>query len=163
MKLKQEQEELSRRAEEARMRRIETEQRAIQEERDADRMFLLSVDVGMDGVKTQIQTLRESCSKAEFDVAMKALQTIFAQIASRPEEIQFRRIRRDHPKFMEDIGRHKGGKELLVAAGFTFKEIDGIKCLFSAEPDLVNDMDSWSSWFDLIKSTLERLNDEVSK
>merc|ERR1712232_878642 len=104
-----------------------------------------SVEVGIAGVRTQLDILRQSCSQPEFDTALKSLHIIFKQISSRPEEIQFRRIWRDHPKFIEDIGRHCGGRELLVAAGFTFQEVDGKKCLFSAEPDLMTNMDGWSS------------------
>jgi DNA repair exonuclease SbcCD ATPase subunit len=158
-----EKEELSRRAEEARTLRIENEQRAVVEAREAERAFLASVEVGIDGIKHQLQTLKESCSKAEFDVAKKALHTIFAQIVSKPEETQFRRIRCDHPKFMADIGRHNGGKEFLVAASFTFKEIDEVKCFFTAEPDLMSDMDGWSSWFDLMKATLQHLDEELKR
>ncbi len=158
----QEREDLRIRAEEARTRRIENEQQALEDEREAERAFISSVEVGPNGVKSQLQMLRESCNGVELRIAIRALHTIFSQIASRPEEIQFRRIRRDHPKFEEDIGRHHGGKELLVAAGFTFKEIDGIKCFFSAEPDLATDMDGWSSWYQLMKDTLNILDEELS-
>ena len=162
-KKQEEIEELSRRAKEARSRRIRNEQRATEQERQVDQHFLSSVEVGINGVKTQLGILRENCTQPEFDTALKSLYTIFKQISSRPEEIQFRRIRRDHPKFIEDIGRHPGGGEFLVAAGFTFQEIDGKKCFFSAEPDLMTNMDGWSSWFNLIKATFQHLNDEISK
>ena len=165
LKQQQELEELSRRAEEARIRRIEEERRAIEEEREADRSFLASVDVGIDGVRAQLNRLGDGCKQnpTELKIALQALHTIFSQIVSRPEEIQFRRIRRDHPKFMEDIGRHPGGKEILVAGGFTFKEIDGVKCFFSSEPDLATDMDGWSEWFDLMKATAQQLSEELQK
>jgi hypothetical protein len=158
-----EREELARRAEEARLQRIENERRAIEAEREADRAFLSSIEVGVEGVKKQLQVMREHSSQSEYNVGLRALHTIFKQISSRPEEIQFRRIRLDHPQFNEDIGRHCGGKELLVAAGFKFQQIDGKKCLFSAEPDLMTDMDEWSSWFDLIKATFQHLDDECAK
>ena len=157
-----EREELARHAEEARLQRIENEQRVIQAELEADRIFLSSIETGIEGVKKQIQALRGNCSKGEFDIAIKSLHAIFKQISSRPEEIMFRRIRLDHPQFMDDIGKHCGGKELLVAAGFTFRIIDGKKCLFSSEPDLMTDMDSWSSWFDLIKTTFQQLEETIN-
>ena len=159
---KKERENLRIRAEEARARRVENEQRMLEQEREADRSFLSSIEVGSNGVRLQLQVLRESCNTEEFKVALNALRTIYAQISSRPEEIQFRRIRRDHPKFEEDIGRHKGGKELLIAGGFTFKEMDGMKCFFSAEPDLATDMDAWSTWYQLIKDTINILDEEMS-
>lgn len=158
-----EREELARRAEEARIQRIENERRAIEAEREADRAFLSSIEVGVEGVKKQLQVMRDHSSQSEYNIGLRALHTIFKQISSRPEEIQFRRIRLDHPQFNEDIGRHCGGKELLVAAGFSLQHIDGKKCLFSAEPDLMTDMDSWSSWFDLIKATFQHLDDECAK
>ncbi len=162
MKQQLERENLRKRAEEARSRRIESERQALEQERLADIAFLSSIEVGKSGVKNQLQRLRETCSEEEFSVSLRALHTIFSQISSRPEEIQFRRIRRDHPKFMEDIGRHRGGKEILIAAGFTFKEIDGVKCFFSAEPDLESNMDAWSSWYQLMKDTLKVLDEELS-
>ena len=166
LQLKQEQErlELNRKAEEARILRIENERRAKEDEIRADEAFLSSVNVGLSSVKDQLQTLRESCcAKDEFDIALRSLHTIFKQITSRPEEIQFRRIRRDHQNFVHDIGRHEGGKELLIAAGFTFQEIDEKKCFFSAEPDLATDMDGWSSWFDLMKGTFQLLDETLAK
>ena len=159
---RKERENLRIRAEEARARRVENEQRMLEQEREADRLFLSSIEVGSNGVRLQLQVLRENCNTEEFKASLNALRTIYAQISSRPEEIQFRRIRRDHPKFEEDIGRHKGGKELLIAGGFTFKEMDGIKCFFSAEPDLATDMDAWSAWYQLIKDTLNILDEEMS-
>lgn len=156
-------EELSRRAEVARIQRLQDERRAIEEERETDRAFLASVEVGIVGLRTQLQKLRENCTKVELDLALGALHTIFSQISSRPEEIQFRRIRRDHPKFLKDIGRHRGGNEVLVAAGFKFADVDGAKCFFSKEPDLETDMDGWSSWFDLIKGTVSVLEEEMMK
>ena len=161
LKQQREKEELSRKAEEARRQRIQKEQQEMEEEREAVRAFMASIEVNVNGVKTQLQNLNENCTKVEFDNCLKALHTIFKQITSRPEEIQFRRIRLDHPKFMEDIGRHHGGKELLASAGFKFKDIDGVKCFFSAEPDLMTDMDGWSSWFDLMKGTYEELDDQL--
>jgi hypothetical protein len=158
-----EREELAARAEAARIARVENERRMAQEERDSERVYLDSIPKGVEGVKKQLNTLRNSCtSKKEIDTALGALHTFFNQISSRPEEVKFRRIRRDHPKFLEDIGRHAGGNEVLIAAGFTLEELDGVKCFFSKEPD-VNFMDAWSEWFDLIKGTLATIEEEMIK
>jgi hypothetical protein len=163
IRLQKEREELAARAEIARIARIENERRLAQEERDAERAYLDSISKNVDGVKQQLGILRQSCkSTAEIDTALGALHTLFHQISARPEEVKFRRIRRDHPKFLEDIGRHKGGQEVLIAAGFTFEEIDGLKCLFSKEPD-VSELDEWSDWFDLIKGTLSAIEEEMIK
>eukprot|EP00563_Minutocellus_polymorphus_P014980 CAMPEP_0181057558 /NCGR_PEP_ID=MMETSP1070-20121207/20315_1 /TAXON_ID=265543 /ORGANISM="Minutocellus polymorphus, Strain NH13" /LENGTH=400 /DNA_ID=CAMNT_0023136981 /DNA_START=160 /DNA_END=1359 /DNA_ORIENTATION=- len=148
--------ELHQQALEARQRREEEEARARAEEREADRAFQDSIQKGPDGVRAQLTALREGCSNepGAFDVAIGALHTLFSQIAARPEEIKFRRIRRDHPKFLQDIGRHSGGKEVFVAAGFKLETLDGVKSFFSKEPDLESDMDGWSEWFDGLKRTL---------
>ena len=50
--------------------------------------------------------------------ALQSLCKIFEQINKHPEELNFRKIRKNHPAFHQDIGRHKGGIELLIAAGF---------------------------------------------
>lgn len=161
---RREREELAERAEAARIARIENERRLAQEARDSERAYVESIPKGIDGVKQQLKKLRESCkSNKEIDTALGALHTFFSQISSRPEEAKFRRIRRDHPKFLEDVGRHDGGNEVLIAAGFTLEEFDGVKCFFSREPDLANEMDKWSSWFDLIKSTLNAIEEEMTK
>lgn len=163
LKQEKEREELSRKAEEARKRRIEKEQKAIEEEREAERSFLASIEVGLNGVKSQLHTLKETCTDSEFDVCLKSLHTVFKQISSKPEQVQFRRIRCNHPQFMDNIGKNRGGKELLIAAGFQLISLDGVKCLFNPEPDLATDMDAWSSWFDLVKGTYQILDEELNK
>eukprot|EP00553_Chaetoceros_curvisetus_P011074 CAMPEP_0204638256 /NCGR_PEP_ID=MMETSP0717-20131115/38995_1 /ASSEMBLY_ACC=CAM_ASM_000666 /TAXON_ID=230516 /ORGANISM="Chaetoceros curvisetus" /LENGTH=327 /DNA_ID=CAMNT_0051657971 /DNA_START=79 /DNA_END=1062 /DNA_ORIENTATION=+ len=163
LRLQAERAELATRAEIARRERIQNELRAAEMEREAERTFLNSIDVGVEGVKQQLERIRKSCSKADLDIALDALYTLFSQIQSKPEERKFRSVRRDHPKFNEDIGRHEGGKEVLIAAGFTYVEIDGIKCFFSKEPDLASDMDGWSEWFDLIKGTVTAIEEEMMK
>ncbi len=163
LRLQAERAELATRAEIARRERIQNELRAAEMEREAERAFLDSIVVGVEGVKQQLQRMRKSCSKKDLDIALDALYTLFSQIQSKPEEPKFRRVRRDHPKFKEDIGRHDGGKEILIAAGFTYVELDGIKCFFSKEPDLASDMDGWSEWFDLIKGTVAVIEEEMMK
>lgn len=159
-------EELAQRAQEARRRRLEEEQRAIDEEAAVDRELLASVPVkGPDGVRMQIDRMRSALKddKKALDTALGSLHTLFDQIVRKPEEVSFRRIRRDHPKFLEDIGRHAGGKEVLIASGFTLEKVDGIACFFSKEPHIESDMDGWSDWFDRLKKTLEVIEEEMIK
>ena len=157
--------ELHQQALEARQRREEEEARARAEEREADRAFQDSIPKGPDGVRAQLTALREGCSNepGAFDVAIGALHTLFSQIAARPEEIKFRRIRRDHSNFLQDIGRHPGGKEVFIAAGFKLETLDGVESFFSKEPDLERDMDGWSEWFDGLKMTLQIIEEEMIK
>mmetsp|Transcript_25002 Transcript_25002/g.37791 ORF Transcript_25002/g.37791 Transcript_25002/m.37791 type:complete len:439 (-) Transcript_25002:1331-2647(-) len=158
--------ELSRRAEEARRRRIEEEQLALAAEREADANLLSLVPTkGAEGVREQIERMRQALKedRAALDVALGSLYTLFDQISRKPEEVSFRRVRRDHPKFNEDIGRHVGGKEVLIAAGFRLETLDGIKCFFSREPNIEHDMNGWSDWFDGLKKTLEVIEEEMIK
>ena len=159
---------LSRRAEEARRRRVEEEQLAIAAEREADVNLISSVSTkGPEGVREQIQRMRQALAEDDvaFHVALGSLYTLFDQITRKPEEVNFRRIRRDHPKFNDDIGRHTGGKEVLIAAGFRLETLDGVKCFFSREPNLENDMDmtGWSNWFDGLKKSLAVIEEEMIK
>jgi len=123
---------------------------------------------GLEGVRVQLGKMLKPESEGgpsgrERTSALGALHTLFHQIASHPEEIKFRRIRRDHPGFLEDIGKHDGGEGVLIAAGFRYGVVDEIKCLVSREPDLESDMDGWSEWFGIMKGTVEILEEEMIK
>jgi hypothetical protein len=61
--------------------------------------------------------------RAVLDVALGSLYTLLEQIVRKPEDVNFRRVRRNHPKFMEDIGKHVGGREVLIAAGFRLEKL----------------------------------------
>jgi len=159
-------EDFAQRASEARLRRMEDEQRAIDAEEEADRELLALVPFkGTDGVRMQIDRMRKSLKdeKKALDVALGSLYTLFDQIVRKPEEVNYRKIRRDHPKFIEDIGRHVGGKEVLIAAGFRLDKLDGVPCFFSKEPHIESDMDGWSEWFDGLKQTLAIIEEEMMK
>lgn len=166
-KMKRDEErELARRAEEARVRRLEEEQAVIDAERRADFELLALVPIlGVEGVREQIGRMREALrdDRVSLDVALGSLYTLFEQIIRKPEEVSFRRVRRNHPKFVEDIGRHVGGREVLIAAGFKVEKLDGVPCFFSAEPHIESDMDGWSTWFDTLKKTLTVIEEEMLK
>ena len=149
---RREEADLARRAEQVRQAQRQTLEAAAQAERD----WIDSIPKGPQGVKQQIQILKDDTDDdpAAQKEALSALLVLFTQIAKHPEEINFRRIRRDHPKFHQDIGRHKGGREILIAAGFKLVTLDDIPCFFSKEPNLETDMDGWSDWFDNIKANL---------
>jgi hypothetical protein len=165
-KKRDEERELARRAEEARMRRLEEERAAVDAERGAERELLALVPtLGVDGVREQIGRMREALKndQASLDVALGSLYTLFEQIVRKPEEVNFRRVRRNHPKFMDDIGRHVGGREVLIAAGFKLEKLDGIPVFFSPEPSIESDMDGWSEWFNTLKKTLAVIEEEMLK
>jgi len=175
---KKEREELAQRAEIARQLRLAAERDEVETERAEERAVVegvLAGGKGVEGVKVQIRRLvgthssidggngecNTTITVEERSKALVALHTLFSQIASHPEEIKYRRVRRDHPQFNEDIGRHEGGEGVLIAAGFRYGEVDGVKCLLSKEPDLERDMDGWSDWFDLMKKTVELIEEEM--
>lgn len=119
----------------------------------------------IDGVKEQLRILIEATANdlSKRKNALSALHTIFAQIVANPEEMNFRRIRRDHPKFINDIGQYPGGKELFIAAGFKLAIIEDFPSFYSKEPDLESDMDGWSAWFDLNRATLKLIEENLVK
>lgn len=151
--------ELARQAQEARL----AQQRARDEADRADREWERSIGKGIDAVREQLAMLVHATSNdlTAQKCAIEALHTIFSQIVARPEEPNFRRIRRDHPKFNADIGRHPGGKELLLAAGFVLGRIDEVPSYVSKEPNLETDMDGWASWYDLLKASLEAIEEQL--
>ncbi|CAB9500123.1 expressed unknown protein [Seminavis robusta] len=156
---KRQEEEIAQRAEASRLAARQAQEAAAQAERD----WINSIPKGPEGVRTQMKIIKQSTQDdpQAKTTALQALLTIFTQIAQKPEEINFRRIRRDHPKFHQDIGRHKGGRELLIAAGFKLQTLDDIPCFFSKEPDLETDMDGWSLWFDNLKANLQVVQEEI--
>jgi hypothetical protein len=152
-----------RQAEEARL----AAQRVREEAEQADRLWARSVGKGMDAVREQLSILLESTASDDDpktrQTAIGALYKLFTQIVAHPEEPNYRRIRRDHAQFNADIGRHKGGKEVLIAAGFELGAINGVPCFLSNEPNIETDMDGWATWFDLLKGTLALLEEQLLK
>ena len=168
----QERLELHRRAEELRRARlaaeeacIAEEQRVRQEQLRRDAEWMDSIPKGVEGVEHELAKLRIATQDDPVaqKIAVDALHTLFSQIVSHPEQVNYRRVRRDHPQFHADIGRHDGGKEILIAAGFRLGAIDGISCFISTEPNVENDLDGWSDWFNLLKETLSVIERELLK
>jgi len=141
--------------------RQEEERRKREEERQADMKFENSVEKGLVGMKQQLCVLR-TLPKEEYKICLRSLHTLFTQILSKPEEVQYRKIRRDHERFLQDIGRHAGGKEFLIAAGFQLAvDENEIPCLISKEPDIEKDMDGWSIWYNNIKLAVDVIDEEL--
>lgn len=61
----------------------------------------------------------------------------------------------------QDIGRHTGGREVLIAAGFTLGAIDDVPSFICKEPNIEKDLDGWSAWFDVLKGTLEVIEKQM--
>ena len=138
---------------------------AEERRRRQDREWLQSIPhrQSMRGVQEQFRRWLDAVPAAQRSVSLRALHTVFAQICQHPEEAAFRRIRRDHAQFQQDIGQYPGGCELLIAAGFQLGTIDRVPCFLSVEPNVEVDFDGWSSWFDLLKGTLELVEQEMNR
>lgn len=128
-------------------------ERARRAEAAAERAWLDSIPNRntLDGVREQLTVFAANSPRE----SMKALHTIFSQISAHPEEDNFRRIRRDHPRFLNDIGQYPGGREVLIAAGFVLGFVEEVPSFVCKEPNIEQDMDGWAAWFDLLKGTLE--------
>ena len=136
-------------------------ERARQAEAAAERAWLDRIPnkKTLDGVREQLAVFAASSPKE----SMTALHTIFSQIAAHPEEDKFRRIRRDHQGFINDIGQYPGGREVLIAAGFELGFVEEVPSFVCKEPNIEQDMDGWATWFDLLKGTLELIEQEMMK
>jgi hypothetical protein len=121
--------QLHQQAEETRLRRRAQEEA----QKQAERNYLESIIKGPDGVKHYLEILLQQEQDQEQEEqsqkiaalidpsrikALQSLCTIFEQINKHPEDLNFRKIRKNHPGFYQDIGQYKGGIELLIAAGF---------------------------------------------
>ena len=144
----------------------------------ADRLFLQSIPHRntRTGVQEQLQRFLEHWTLHDtnqsdassppptttLSVSLKALHTVFQQIVKHPDNEQYRRIRRDHTQFIQDIGQYSGGIELLICAGFTIGMVDNtIPSYICKEPNVETDLDGWSNWYDLLKGTLQLIEQEM--
>jgi hypothetical protein len=103
-------------AEQVRQRRRGQWEAQQQSERD----WVNSIVKGAEGVELYIRQLKDTTADnvVAQSKALTSMFMIFDQIQRHPEEVNFRKIRLSHEGFHNDIGRHKGGIELLIAAGF---------------------------------------------
>ena len=46
-------------------------------------------------------------------------------------------------KFKEDVSRHQGGTELLIASRFRLTDVDGVAFTYYKQTNVKNDMDGW--------------------
>jgi len=128
------------------------EQRVKEEELRIDREWVASVGKGGGAFKGYLTALPAS--------ARVIVGLIFKQIKQHPDKENFRKMKLDNPKFLQDVGDFEGGKEVFIAAGFKLQTVETdtgefAKCLVLAEPNLETDFDGWSDWFDRIKECVE--------
>lgn len=153
-----------------------------------DREYMKSIQKGKVGTQAQIKKLSDSLQKAnqvaEYKVAITSLHLLFSQILKHPEEENNRCIRVKNNRFHQDIGRHDGAQDILIAAGFQIRRTmadegeqqhsgdanvvvndttDDEITLLMIEPNIETQMDDWSMWFDSLKDTHEVLEHEMLK
>lgn len=161
--------EIAQKANVARLAKEEQEKREKQakiESKAAEEQYFNSIVKGEEGVQIQLKRLNQLREEKlqDYTIAIKSLMTIFKQIVSSPDNEEFRKIRKDHERFHQDIGRHEGGCELLIAAGFKMiRAEDDSFIFFLREPLIEFDMDAWSQWFDGLKSVLKLIEDAMLK
>lgn len=150
-KEEEEREKLRRDAEAARARRLEEERaEKMEEERrqeealEAERAWVASIEVSVAGFRKQFNLLPRH--------SKETLLQLYKQIESHPDKENFRKVKLNNAKFEEDFGKHPGGKEVFVAAGWKLQTLEeDVKILNLIEPNLETDMDAWMGWFDNIK------------
>mmetsp|Transcript_41377 Transcript_41377/g.81059 ORF Transcript_41377/g.81059 Transcript_41377/m.81059 type:complete len:446 (+) Transcript_41377:190-1527(+) len=166
-----------RREEEIRMaRELDEREAELRADAEADRAFQASVSVGREGMEHSLDLLRKGTIEVDnsdellamvnaedYKGALRTLHKLVNQLVKHPEEENHRRIRRDHEGFIRDIGRFAGGIEFLIAVGFGFSMVEGVKSLVCREPNLEKELDAWSKWYDRLKLALTILEEEISK
>ncbi|KAG5180961.1 hypothetical protein JKP88DRAFT_322611 [Tribonema minus] len=128
--------------------------------------IMASVPVGAAGVEAGLRALRDACGGGGGSAQMRktcgALLQILQNMRSSPEDPRFRRIRCENERFAADVGRFEGAVQVLLSSGFKVVVEEGASLLVMAEPDLATDMDGWTTWYDTLKDTIDRLNDETN-
>uniref|UniRef100_A0AAV1UDM9 PUB domain-containing protein n=1 Tax=Peronospora matthiolae TaxID=2874970 RepID=A0AAV1UDM9_9STRA len=146
--------------EEREKERTEAKRQRKVEEQERERLNA-SISRGKVGLEKSIAMLRESTgSEVLYRQSLEKLFSVVSNICSSPENVAFRRIVKDNANFHADLGQYAGGHQCLLAMGF--KELQQgdetqPRTVFSMEePDLSEDLDAWSDWFDELKE-IQRL------
>jgi PUB domain/Agenet domain len=66
-----------------------------------------------------MRQLRQTCSTKDATIAAEAVLTCIHNVLSKPTDARVRSIRASNSVYMNQIGRHKAGAQLIAAAGFT--------------------------------------------
>ncbi|KAL4158386.1 hypothetical protein PRNP1_004162 [Phytophthora ramorum] len=135
--------------------RVEEERQRQVEEEERERLNA-SIPQGKEGLETAIAMLRESTGgEMLFRQSLQKLQAVVSNICSSPENAAFRHIPKDNAHFHADLGQYTGGSQCLLALGFKElqqgDETQSGTVFVLEEPDLSEDIDAWSDWFDELK------------
>ncbi|KAI9979849.1 hypothetical protein PInf_024331 [Phytophthora infestans] len=135
--------------------RAEQERQRQLEEQERERLNA-SIPHGKEGLEMAIAMLREATdSETRFRQSLQKLLAVVRNICQSPENAAFRHIPRDNAHFHADLGQYPGGHQCLLAMGFKElqqgDETQPRNVFVLEEPDLSEDLDAWSSWFDELK------------
>eukprot|EP00953_Heterococcus_sp_UTEX-ZZ885_P003408 2370-Heterococcus_DN1.PRE.4 len=72
-----------------------------------------------------MRQLRQTCSIRDATIAAEAVLTCIHNVLSKPTDTRVRSIRASNSVYMNQIGRHKAGAQLMAAAGFTLCKGNG--------------------------------------
>ncbi|KAF1778041.1 PUB domain [Phytophthora cactorum] len=153
----QEKERLLHEAQEREAERQQEEQKRIQalavaaqKKRDSVRRSGLRgtpATAGGTGARTLERTL--------FRQSLQKLLAVVSNICKSPENAAFRHIPKDNTHFHADLGQYPGGHQCLFAMGFKElqqgDETQPRTVFVLEEPDLSEDLDAWSTWFEELK------------
>lgn len=124
-----------------------------------------AVTSGVAGVDAGICLLREAIGSdaAQKRVTCTALHQILHNVASNPEDLRFRRIRCGNERFHADVGRYEGAVQVLLASGFKIEvgDEENEEVLVMHEPDLRQNPDAWSHWYNTIKAAVTLVQSEA--
>ncbi|KUF77977.1 hypothetical protein AM587_10017362 [Phytophthora nicotianae] len=130
--------------------RAEEERQRQLEEQERERLNA-SIPHGKEGLEKAIAMLREGTSNE----SLQKLLAVVSNICKSPENAAFRHIPKDNVHFHADLGQYPGGHQCLLAMGFKElqqgDETQPRTVFVLEEPDLSEDLDAWSTWFDELK------------
>ncbi|CAH0481836.1 unnamed protein product [Peronospora belbahrii] len=135
--------------------RAKEEQQRMLEEQERERLNAL-IPHGKQGLEKAMTMLKESTGEeALFRQSLVKLLGVVSNICSAPENAAFRHIPKYNANFHADLGQYAGGHQCLLALGFKElqqgDEAQPRAVFVLEEPNLSEDFNAWSNWFDELK------------
>eukprot|EP00953_Heterococcus_sp_UTEX-ZZ885_P010886 6325-Heterococcus_DN1.PRE.2 len=95
--------------------------RAVRDELNSELSLLDSTP----SIIEAMRQLRQTCSITDATIAAEAVLICIHNVLSKPTDIRVRSIRAGNSVYMNQIGRHKAGAQLMAAAGFALCKGNG--------------------------------------
>nr|CCA20172.1 conserved hypothetical protein [Albugo laibachii Nc14] len=150
---------------EAKARKLEEDALRSDEELQKLNAQKEAVVLGKEGLRQALLTLERNVDdKALYRSKLDKVHKIVSNICSEPEKELYRKIDKDNYRFQEDFGKFEGGYHFLLSMGFkeVYDEIESKTMFYLEEPDVNEDMDAWTDWFDSMKDYKTFLEDCMS-